>query len=101
MPELTNTEDPGTFSFFANFLGRNISNVPKQIKKPQHYGDTYGFMEAVGVEMLTVALECFKNECDMDGRTFSHDKGNIETYFILVYGFWLYMIFWCSKTDPK
>ena len=43
MPEITNTEDPGTYAYFLNFLGKSIPNNQSQIKKTQHYGNCYSF----------------------------------------------------------
>ena len=74
MPDLTNTYDQGSFSFFLNLLAKNVSNIPNQIKKCGNYAESYGFKESIGVEMLTVALETFKVECDVEGITFPKTK---------------------------
>ena len=83
MPEASNTDDPGTLSYFMNFLGKSIPNAPNQMKKEKNYPSVYAFKEAIGIEMLTVALECFKVECDSNSISFPQSKDGAKEFFSL------------------
>ena len=67
MPDTTCIDDKGTLSYFKTLLLKKISNIPSQIKKPQHFQESQNFLDTIGKEALKVAIEMFHENCSNRG----------------------------------
>ena len=80
MPETNCLEDEGTLAFFKSLLGKNVSNVPAQIKRAGNFAESQDFIDSIGVEALKVAMEEFKVKCEYNNTDIPQTRDGADWF---------------------